>query len=279
MNDYYGLKFNIQPFSETASDLLSGLLADIGFESFEAEENGITAYIRAEEYSPAKVQSLVTSFPLPCRLTWNEQFIEGRDWNEEWEKNYFQPVVLGDRCVVHATFHEEYPKLEYDIVIDPKMAFGTGHHATTSMMVGNLLRYDIKGKDVIDMGTGTGILAILAKKLGAKRVDAIEIDPMACRNAKENAALNGCEIEFIQGDARSLDLMGKADIFLANINRNIILADLQEYVKHIKEDGKLMISGFYEKDVPLIERSLNNFGMKIVEKIVEDNWCSLVISY
>lgn len=279
MNDYYNVKIKFSPFTNDAADLMAGFLADIGFESFETHSPFMSAYIKAEDYNANALKQSINDMPLNCDISWEVEFIEGQDWNQEWEKNYFQPIVLGDRCVVHATFHKDYPHCEYEIVIDPRMAFGTGHHATTSMMVSHLLDMDLEGKSVIDMGTGSGILAILSMMRGASKVDAIEIDPMAFDNACENATLNNYDIiNFICGDAGALEQCGQADIFLANINRNIILADLPSYVRHIKDSGKLILSGFYEKDVPLLERSLSNFGMKIANKTVKDDWCSLVVT-
>lgn len=279
MNDYYKVKIKFSPFSQDAADLMAGFLSDIGFESFETDNDILIAYIQAESFNKNMLRQSIDEFPMECRLSWEVEFVEGQDWNLEWEKNYFKPIVLGDRCVVHATFHKDFPICEYEILIDPRMAFGTGHHATTSMMVSHLLDMDLSGKDVLDMGTGTGILAILAKMRDAAHVNAIEIDPMAYENARDNAKLNGVEVNFICGDARCLENCAPADVFLANINRNIILADLPSYVKRIKPSGLLVLSGFYVKDIPLLERALANFGMEIAKMSVKDDWCSLIVKF
>ena len=277
MNDYYSLKIKFSPFSQDAADLMAGFLADMEYESFVTEGDTLIAYIQAPLYSEESLRDAMDQFPLECRLSWEAEFIEGQDWNQEWEKNYFKPIVLADKCVVHATFHKDFPKCEYEILIDPRMAFGTGHHATTFMMASHLLATDCVGKYVIDMGTGTGILAILAKMSGASNVDAVEIDPMAYENACDNAKLNSIDVNFICGDASSLAECRKADLFLANINRNVILADLPAYLDHLKDDGTLFLSGFYKSDIPVLERAFANFGMVIADMSTKDDWCSLVV--
>ncbi|MDE5634798.1 MAG: 50S ribosomal protein L11 methyltransferase, partial [Muribaculaceae bacterium] len=181
MNDYTEVRIDATPCSEVVTDILASMLCDAGYESFVPDENGLVAYVRHELFDKAAVAAVIDAFPLPdVTLSWHDEFIEGRDWNHEWEKNYFKPIVIGDnRCVIHSSFHTGIPNCEYDIVIDPKMAFGTGHHSTTSLIIGHLLELDLAGKSLIDMGTGTGILAILAAMRGALPVVAVEIDPMA----------------------------------------------------------------------------------------------------
>lgn len=280
MNDYYCLSIKTEPASEEIYDLMSAYLAEAGFESFIQEAGQLKAYIKKELYPGAVcIREIRDIFPIELsNIEFLEELIEGQDWNEEWEKNYFQPIVIDRRCVIHSTFHKDIPECEYEIVIDPRMAFGTGHHATTSMMMTHILNTDMSGKNVIDMGTGTGILAILCKKLGASDVTGIEIDPGAWENAVENTDLNSVQVRMINGDVKALDKCEKADIFLANINRNIILADLKEYCEHIVPDGKLIISGFLIEDVPLMETAAARYGMKIVNKLTEGDWCSLMLS-
>lgn len=276
MNDYYKVDFHLSPFSEDASDLLASDLAEIGFESFEQNDKTLVAYIKSELYDKEALRQTIDNFIIPdIAITFQESFIEGKDWNEEWEKNYFKPIVIEGKCVVHATFHHDYPACQYEIIIDPKMAFGTGHHATTTMMIKHILGLDIDGKRVIDMGSGTGILSILCKKKGAKEVAGIEIDPAAWENSINNANLNREEIKLIRGDASSLEDLDSADLFLANINRNIILADLSNYVDKIKDNGILLLSGFYKSDVAILESALNRNGMKIADTMTEDEWCSI----
>lgn len=279
MNDYYSVKIKFLPYNEDLADLMAGFLSDIGYESFVKESDVLIAYIPAADFSENSLQDVIEEFPGGASIEVNSEFVEGRDWNSEWEKNYFKPITIGDKVVIHATFHDKYPEAEYEIIIDPRMAFGTGHHATTSMMISHLLDMDLKGKDIIDMGTGTGILAIFAKMRGARHVTGIEIDPAAYENALDNTALNNVSVEIIRGDAESLSDCGIGDVFLANINRNIILADLPRYIEHIKPNGVLILSGFYETDVPLLERALSNFGMKFVKKSVDGEWCSLVVTF
>jgi len=278
MNDYTSLRLDITPCSDTATDIMAAILADAGYESFVPDDSGLTAYIRNELYSPEAVREAIAAFPLPdVRITASSEFIEGRDWNHEWEKNYFQPIVVADRCVIHSSFHTGYPACEYDIAIDPKMAFGTGHHATTSLIIGRLLEEDLTGKSVTDMGTGTGILAILAAMRGASPVTAIEIDPPAEINARENVVSNGHpEIDVRLGDASILPDVPKADIFIANINRNIITADLHSYAAAMKPGATLLLSGFYEADIPVIMEVARPLGLEYEGHTVKgDNWACL----
>ncbi len=176
MNDYYSLRADILPCNEDMTDYYAALLAEIGYESFVPDQAGLVAYIKAEEFSEDKLDDIVKEWPFDSTIHTKAEFIEGRDWNSEWEKNYFKPIVIDDKCVIHSSFHTDIPNCEYDIVIDPKMAFGTGHHATTSLIINRLLNIKLDGKVVIDMGTGTGILAILAAMRGASEIYGVEID-------------------------------------------------------------------------------------------------------
>lgn len=268
-----------EPDLTTASDMLSAFLGEIGFESFVFENNVLTAYVRSEAFSSEAFAEVLDQLPLPqITLSAETEEIEGRDWNHEWEKNYFQPIVVADRCVIHSTFHTDYPKCEYDIVIDPKMAFGTGHHATTSQIIAQLLEMDLTGKAVVDMGTGTGILAILAAMRGAAPIVAIEIDPAAEVNARENMALNHqAQIDLRLGDATMLEGC-RADVFIANINRNIILNDLEAYAATLNRDAIMILSGFYESDIPMLEARAAAFGLEYVRHTTQgDNWACLVL--
>lgn len=268
-----------EPDLTTASDMLSAFLGEIGFESFVFENNVLTAYVRSEAFSSEAFAEVLDQLPLPqVTLSAETEEIEGRDWNHEWEKNYFQPIVVADRCVIHSTFHTDYPKCEYDIVIDPKMAFGTGHHATTSQIIAQLLEMDLIGKAVVDMGTGTGILAILAAMRGAAPVVAIEIDPAAEVNARENMVLNyQAQIDLRLGDATMLEGC-RADVFIANINRNIILNDLEAYAATLNRDAIMILSGFYESDIPMLEARAAAFGLEYVRHTTQgDNWACLVL--
>lgn len=281
MNDYYEVKFSIRPASETASDLLCDSLGEIGFESFVGDDEHpgatLTAYVPASLMNEKAIAEACTSTGMDVEISHESTFVEGQDWNAEWEKNYFQPIIIGDRCVVHSSFHTDVPSAEYDIVIDPKMAFGTGHHATTSLMAENILSLDLRGKTVVDMGTGTGILAILAAMRGAESVTAIEIDGFAFENACENFRLNGTDgpTHPILGDASALATVAPADVFLANINRNIITGDIDRYAQTLKDGGTMLLSGFYEEDVPIVEAAASQHGLVPLGYDVRDRWTCL----
>lgn len=279
MNDYIEVRLTPEPCSETVTDILAAMLADAGYESFVPDEEGLTAYVPQPQFSREALAAVVEDFPLPdVKISFSDTFVEGRDWNAEWERNYFQPIVVGERCVIHSSFHTDIPKCDYDIVIDPKMAFGTGHHSTTSLIISRLLDMDLEGKHVIDVGTGTGILAILAAMRGASKVDAIEIDSFAQVNAVENVALNGHpEINVILGDAEALGRLDQADLLLANINRNIIVADLPAYVKALKPGGTAIFSGFYVKDISVIEQAAGQLGLVTVNYTERLDWASLMM--
>lgn len=281
MNDYRELRINITPCHTDGCDLMAYFLAEAGFESFVPDEKGITAYIREEDFDVSKVNSAIAQYPFAAALEVSSNKIEGRDWNSEWEKNYFQPIVVGDRCVVHSSFHTDVPKAEFDIVIDPKMAFGTGHHATTAQVISCLLNEDLKGKTVIDMGTGTAILAILASILGAKEVTGIEIDDFAYTNALENIALNHVSnnVHAVCGDANALRDVPKADVFIANINRNVITADIPLYVESLNDGATLIFSGFYEEDIPVIMEKARPLGLTETNHTVLDNWACLILKF
>ncbi|MBO5054115.1 MAG: 50S ribosomal protein L11 methyltransferase [Muribaculaceae bacterium] len=279
MNDYREVHFKIKPTSEDAADLLAAFLADNGYESFVADDEGMTAYVKAEDFDKDKIDDILSDFPMDVSITYNQALVEGRDWNREWELNYFQPIVVGDRCVIHSSFHTDIPTAEYDIVIDPKMAFGTGHHATTSQVIEALLSIDLKGKSLIDMGTGTAILAILASMRGAHPVTGIEIDSFAYTNALENVALNLPEgnVTLINGDASALENIKPVDIFVANINRNVITGDIAAYARVLKQGGTMILSGFYDYDIPVIAEASRPYGLVEVSHSVLNNWTCLIL--
>lgn len=272
MNDYISLRIECDPCSGDTTDLLAAFLADFGYESFVPDDKGLTAYIRKEDFNESDIASVIESFPMECGLeaSWDE--IEGEDWNAEWEKNYFKPIVIGNECVVHSSFHTDVPAARIDITVDPRMAFGTGHHSTTRLMMEGLLKSDLKGKSVIDMGTGTAILSILAAKLGASEVTGIEIDPQAAQNAAENCCLNGVDVKIITGDAAALGGLCKADIFLANINRNIILADLAEYVGSMKKGAQILLSGFFVSDADVVKKMAHRYGLELMGLERDNEW-------
>lgn len=281
MNDYYKARIEVKPCTGDITDLLAAFLAEDGFESFEPDETGLTAYAPAAAYDKDSIARALASMPMQIdEVSFACELIPGRDWNKEWEQNYFQPIVVDNRCVIHSTFHANVPAAEYDIVIDPKMAFGTGHHATTTLIIKQLLSLDLRDKSLIDMGTGTGILAILAAMRGAKPVTAIEIDEFAYVNACENVALNGCsDISVMHGDASLLPSVAKADMFLANINRNIITGDMNRYVAALNPDATVLFSGFYTQDVPVVREVAEKLNLTYAGMTEIDNWACVKFSY
>lgn len=273
MNDYYALRLDVEPCSADATDLLAYLLGEAGYESFVPDDKGLTAYVPAALYSDEAVSTALEEFCFDATVTASAELVEGRDWNAEWERNYFRPIVVGERCVVHSSFHTDVPAAEYDIVIDPKMAFGTGHHATTSLILTRLLDMDLQGRSFIDVGTGTGILAILAAMRGAVPVAGIEIDRFAWENACDNARLNGHpEIAVLCGDASLLQSLAPADVVVANINRNVILGDIRSYAAAMRPGATLLLSGFYEADCAMVEEAAVAAGLTAAGRTVRDNW-------
>lgn len=273
MNDYYALRLDVEPCSADATDLLAYLLGEAGYESFVPDDKGLTAYVPAALYSDEAVRTALEEFCFDATVTVSAELVEGRDWNAEWERNYFRPIVVGERCVVHSSFHTDVPKAEYDIVIDPKMAFGTGHHATTSLILTRLLDMDLQGRSFIDVGTGTGILAILAATRGAVPVAGIEIDRFAWENACDNVRLNGHpEIAVLCGDASLLQSLAPADVVVANINRNVILGDIRAYAAAMRPGATLLLSGFYEADCAMVEEAAAAAGLTAAGRTVRDNW-------
>ena len=269
---YIGYYFTVEPLVP-AVEILIAELGYGGFESFVETENGVTAYIQKEEWNSDILEDvqILKSDEFKISYIFNE--IEQTNWNEEWEKN-FQPIVVDDVCTVRAPFHD-VPKTKYDIIIEPKMSFGTGHHETTHMMIQHILNNDFLNKSVLDMGCGTGVLAILAEMKGAAKIDAIDIDNWCYINSLENAERNNCKhISVYEGDASLLN--GKTyDIIIANINRNILLADMSKYVACLEKGGLLFLSGFYNQDIPIIEEECSKYGLKLKESFEKNKWVSL----
>ena len=276
MNDYIKVDFTLEPVNETEADILDALLCEIGFESFESTETGVWAYIKKELFQKDLIHEAVSQYDFTSKITWNDEFIEGRDWNEEWEKNFFKPMVIANRCVIHSTFHTNVPKARYDILIDPKMAFGTGYHQTTCHMLRAILASDMSGKSVLDMGCGTALLAILARKHGAEKVVAIDIDEFAYENAKENVALNGTpDIEVRLGGADAIKESDSFDYVIANINRNILLMDMVNYVRCMHTGSQIFISGFYTEDMEVLKEEAARHGLRYLDYAENDNWAMM----
>ena len=271
-NIYIGYHFTIEPL-ELGSEILIAELGEKAFESFIETETGISAFVQKELWDTNILEDIQILSNPEFKISYTFEEIEQVNWNEEWEKN-FEPIDVDGKCHVRAPFHEK-TNAEFDIVIEPKMSFGTGHHETTHMMIQHLLETDLVGKKTLDMGCGTAILAILAEMKGAQPIDAIDIDNWCYLNSIENAERNNCKhISVYEGDA-SLLKGKKYDVIIANINRNILLNDMQQYVDCLNENGILFLSGFYTEDIPVISESCTTKGLTYVKQFERNNWVAL----
>lgn len=271
-NIYIEYNFTFSP-KEPISEILIAELGSVGFESFVETENGVTAYIQKTDWNAEILADVFVLNSDEFLIEYNQNEVPQTNWNAEWEKN-FSPIQVDDLVSIRAPFHEN-PNLKYDIVIEPKMSFGTGHHETTHMMVQHLLQLDLENKKVLDMGCGTGILAIFAEMKGAKPLDAIDIDNWCYENSVENVTRNNCEnISVYEGDAALL-VDKKYDVIIANINRNILLMDIKVYTNCLQEGGILLLSGFYEQDIPVIDAEVIKYGLKLEKFIQRNNWVAL----
>lgn len=275
VGNYFEFRFKIEPL-QPGSEILIAELGYLGFESFVEEEDGVTAYIPVEEYEEDLLAQVHILQSDEVEISYSKNEIEKVNWNEEWEKN-FSPIVVDDRCSIRATFHPS-AETEYEIVIDPKMSFGTGHHATTHLMIRHILNNDFTDKNVLDMGCGTGVLAILASMKGAHFVDAIDIDNWCYQNSLENVQLNNCDNVSVEEGGAELLEGRKYHIILANINRNILLRDLPVYVASLEDKGELYLSGFYEEDVSAIRKACEELDLKYVEHLERNNWVAVKFS-
>ncbi|MBL4642917.1 MAG: 50S ribosomal protein L11 methyltransferase [Flavobacteriaceae bacterium] len=271
-NIYIEYIFNVEP-KEPGTEILIAELGFAGFESFVENDNGVTAYIQKEEWNTNILENILVLTSEEFAISFTKKEIEQTNWNSEWEKN-FEPIQVDGLVSIRAPFHEN-PNLKYDIVIEPKMSFGTGHHETTHMMVQHLIDLDLENKSTLDMGCGTGILAIFAEMKGAKPLDGIDIDNWCYLNSVENAERNKCKhISFYEGDA-SLLTNQKYDVIIANINRNILLNDMATYTKCLNENGILLLSGFYKEDIATIDQEVSSHGLSIQNTLERNNWVSL----
>ena len=274
--NYVEVSFLLDPILP-AREVLMAELAELGFESFVESEEGLTAYIQQPDWNEGLLEGLMTSSIPDLKISWEVKTIEATNWNAEWEKS-FDPISVDGACLIRAPFHEIQGDYKFVITIEPKMSFGTGHHATTHLIISEMLQMEWEGLDVLDMGSGTAVLAILAEKKGARDIDAIDIDEWAFENAEENAKRNDCsKIHCLLGGA---ELLGdkKYDIILANINRNILLRDMHLYRAVLKDGGKILFSGFYEQDVIELEKVATPLGLKIQNKRLRNEWCMLSTS-
>lgn len=286
---YYEVKFEIEApdgLRQTASDVLASLAAEAGFETFEETPEGVTGYVQQALFARETLDQLIAAFPLPdCPIRYDVSEAEDRDWNEQWEQEGFQPITIGDRCVIYDGRTKDdiaIHNYEYSIEINAQMAFGTGTHETTRMIVGLLLEMDLQQMRVLDCGTGTGILSIAALKMGASNAVGYDIDEWSVENASYNAWINQVDDRFcsLLGDASLLldEVNGAFNVVMANINRNILLEDMPLFQQKMTTDGYLILSGFYKEDVPLLTARAKELYMTLVEEREENGWACLVFA-
>lgn len=271
-NIYIGYDFKVEPM-QPGVEILIAELGYAGFDSFVETENGVTAYIKKEDWNADILNTIQILESDEFAISYVFKEIEQTNWNAEWERN-FHPIVVSDLCTVRAPFHDAF-NTKYDIVIEPKMSFGTGHHETTHMMIQHILNHDFSNLSVLDMGCGTGVLAILAEMKGATNIDAIDIDNWCYLNSLENVERNNCKnISVFEGDAGLLKDKNY-DVIIANINRNILLQDLDAYVACLNSNGFLFLSGFYKDDISLITEKCNILGLNHVDILEQNHWVAL----
>lgn len=258
--------------SRDTSEALIALLADIGFDSFAETETGIDAYVDNTVYNEVKFKEVISLFPAES-IEFSVSVLENKNWNEEWEKN-FNPVVISGKCLIRASFHPSDPKIPLEVIINPKMSFGTGHHETTALMAAELLRINLKGRNLLDAGSGTGILAILASKLGASDVIAYDIEDWAFENMQENVNLNSCfNVKVLKGDQTCVpDGKEDFDVILANINKNVLVEDMEFYSRRLRKNGLLIISGFYREDLNDLIIKAEQEKLDFLKEEFNNNW-------
>ena len=279
MQKYTVFHFTIAPMSDMASDILSACLADAGFDSFEQKDTGVDAYIPTDDVCESTVQAVVADFILPdVAITYTHELLANQDWNEEWERESFRPIVIPKLCCIHKP---ETPLIEclkagesvtYDVLIRPRMSFGSGSHETTSQLIEILLQRDFSRLRCLDMGCGTGILAICMALRGGSEVTAIDIEDVCVKNTQENLELNGLsgKVQTLEGDASAIQ--GQYDVIVANIHRNIIMHDLPTYSAHLKVGGQIFLSGFFMDDVVQVEQAARAVGIEVEQVNQRDGW-------
>jgi len=269
MKNYIHIRF--QPVTKEQQEILIAQLSELGYEGFEEGFNYISAYIPDDQYNEAGTYDLVSG----AETTITKEVIAPRNWNAEWEQN-FQPVLIDDFCGIRAHFHAPLQQVQHEIIITPKMSFGTGHHATTHLMIQSMQQLSFTGKTVLDFGTGTGVLAILAERLGAKSVIAIDNDEWSITNAIENIELNHCSNITIE-QAESLQMSTEFDIILANINKHVLLANMGAIKQHLTQAGVVIMSGLLVGDRPDIEQAAVNNGLLVYEQKLRGDWMCLML--
>lgn len=269
MPDYIQIKFsNLPPDKQ---DLLIALLDDVGYEGYEEGAGFLAAYIPQEKFD----ETMLSAIEAQQQVVAGKELVHEKNWNEEWEK-HFQPVVIDRFCAIRASFHQPISGVDHEVIITPKMSFGTGHHATTHIMIQFIQRLEIKGKRLLDFGTGTGILAILAEQLGATEITAIDNDDWSIENALENIAVNKCRAIRLS-KAGNLKELGLFDVILANISRHVILANLLDLKQHLAPGGVLILSGLLPDDAPVIEVKAAENDLRILEQKNHNNWIGLLL--
>lgn len=258
-------------------ELLIAELAEIGFDTFQENEDGFDAYAEEDKYDHEALQSIKERYSQHTSLTFAFNKIEKRNWNEDWENSY-EPIIVDDRCLIRAEFHKIEKKYPYEITITPKMSFGTGHHQTTYLMVKSQMDINHMNKRVMDAGCGTAILSVMACKLGAKEIEAFDIDEWSVVNGNENISINNCSnINLQQGKITEVKLTGTFDIILANINKNVLLEEIKIYSSYLNPSGLLLLSGFYTKDIPDLLSECSKYNLHELKRDERETWASLLV--
>jgi len=271
--NYIEITFKISPVNPGV-EILSAQLSEIDFESFVETDEGLLAYIPEEKFDEKNLKDLQLLNSDEFRISYNSKIIKNQNWNKVWESN-FKPIIIAERCGVRASFHPEFKNIEHEIIINPQMSFGTAHHETTAMMIELMLDMKFKGKSVLDFGCGTSVLSILAAKLGAENITAVDNDEWAYENSLENIKLNNLEnINVFYGDSQIIKNK-KFNIIIANINRNILIKSISDLNSSLSENGMLMMSGFYEDDIKKIREETEKFNLKFVDFIVKNKWAAI----
>jgi len=259
------------------AELLMAEIADAGFDSFLETDKGFEAYVELEKYDKEQLNAIKEKYTAQTPVVFYQDRIQKQNWNEEWEKNY-EPIIVDDKCLIRADFHKIAKKYPYEVIITPKMSFGTGHHQTTYLMIKSQMTMNHQGKRVMDAGCGTAILSVMACKLGAKDVEAFDIDEWSVINGKENLEVNQCpQIHLQQGKLDELSIEGTFDIVLANINKNVLLAEIKQYAAYLNSEGLLLLSGFYTHDIADLLQEASQYNLREVSRDERETWAALLL--